>query len=131
MGFFVINNLRRFRVFELILIIVPLLLIGHLIVRRKYGIMTTLFVYRHQTPLQKRIELIGFIVFCVSIIFIGLFLNYLAVYIFFFAYSSAFELFRTYMEYKYEKESKHYIINGYWSIGYFILLLVCLFFNEC
>lgn len=99
--------------FELILIFVPLLLIGHLIVRRKYGIMTTLFAYCHQTPLQKRIELIGFVVFCVSIIFIGLFLNYLAVYIFLFAYLSAFELFRTYMEYKYEKESKHYIINGY------------------
>lgn len=114
---------------ELILIVSILLIIGHFVLKRKYDIVTTYFVYRHQTPLQKRIEIIGIVVYIILIILFAFYLtSATAVYSLILAGAIARESFRAYMEYKHEKETKHYILNCYWSIGYFILLLVGVIF---
>lgn len=115
--------------FEAIFITFILMIILYFLIKKKYRIVTTSFIYRHQTPTQKRVEwsLVG--LFTILIIILAQFLPMIYLYAVLFAHLSIFSGYRAYMEYKHEREAKQYFLNLYWSIGYFIIFLIVLIFN--
>lgn len=97
------------------------------IVRRRYNIIADFDNYRHVNNMHKWIELILLI----------LFLLISAVLIFVFSITEVYLLsagnfvilcgLRTFMEYKYDREKKEYIIDFIWGIGAIVLFVGILF----
>ena len=114
---------------EIMILTLIFMVLVHFLIKKKYNIVTTSFIHRHQTPTQKRVELslIGF--FIVLIVILTQFSAFIFLYAVLFAYFSILWGYRSYMEYKYERETNQYILNLYWSFGYFILFLIILIFN--
>ena len=114
---------------EIMILALIFMVLVHFLIKKKYNIVTTSFIYRHQTPTQKRVEwsLVG--LFTILIIILAQFLPTIYLYAVLFAHLSIFSGYRAYMEYKHEREAKQYFLNLYWSFGYFILFLLILIFN--
>lgn len=100
-------------------------------IRIKYNIVADFGLYRHINNAHKwveRILLLLFIIIMVVTVF-EFALSQENIYVFIFGFFTLLSSFRTFMEYKYEREEKKYIIELIWAIGNFIIFIGLIFFN--
>jgi hypothetical protein len=114
---------------EFLFFLVPILLIsflGEKLLRKKFNIEKVGWLYRPVNSLQKRSELIlliGFIFTYAAFSFSNLkFTNYLI-----FAFFVLLNALRAYMEWKYDRTSKQFILS-IWGCGIFVIIFVGLLF---